>query len=153
MLYGIIDNNERGEPLGESIYRIGELARAASVNRRTVDYYTRIGLLRPETRTDARYRLYGEVSLRRLRTIQELRAQNFSLEEIRGLLDRDPANAITEATRLQADLDQMLNNLQELRGSSLDAKTRSALAALALKGMALAQRLLIVLSPEDLASL
>ena len=39
---------------------IGELARRAHVNPRTLRYYERIGLLMPSARTDAGYRLYTE---------------------------------------------------------------------------------------------
>jgi hypothetical protein len=42
----------------DGLIRIGELARAAGVSTRTVDYYTGLGLLEPAARTDAGYRLY-----------------------------------------------------------------------------------------------
>ena len=76
------------------MYRVSELARAAGVNPRTVDYYTRIGLLRPETRTPSRYRLSSEESLERLRAIQALRARKYSLEEIKAILDREPSQVL-----------------------------------------------------------
>ncbi len=38
--------------------KIGELARQAQINPRTLRYYERIGLLVPSARTAAGYRLY-----------------------------------------------------------------------------------------------
>lgn len=75
--------------LGDVIlYRIGELARLAQVSRRTIDFYTRIGLLQPEERTNGNYRLYNQESLKRLRIITELKKKKYTLEEIRRELNR-----------------------------------------------------------------
>ena len=49
---------------------IGELAKQANVNPRTLRYYERIGLLVPSARTDAGYRLYTERDAARLAFIQ-----------------------------------------------------------------------------------
>jgi len=40
-------------------YRIGELANIANVSKRTVDYYTSLGLLHAQ-RTKSNYRIYDE---------------------------------------------------------------------------------------------
>lgn len=135
------------------MYRVGELARAAGVNPRTVDFYTRMGLIEPEGRTDAKYRLYSEASLQRLKTIHELRSRKYSLEQIRTLLDRSPEDAAAEACKLQSELEHMLSTVNSLKGAPLDERTRGILTALALKGMALTQELLQVLHPEGLPPL
>ncbi|HEY8394399.1 MAG TPA: MerR family transcriptional regulator [Thermaerobacter sp.] len=142
-----------GDGLGKALYRVGELARAAGINPRTVDYYTRIGLLRPETRTPSHYRLYSEESLERLRTIQALRARKYSLEEIKAILDRGSAEVLAEAARLEANLGHLLDTLDDLKDRPLDARARAMLTALAVKGMALAQRLLLLLSEEGFTGL
>jgi len=49
---------------------IGELARWANVNPRTLRYYERIGVLTPTARTDAGYRLYTERDAARLAFIR-----------------------------------------------------------------------------------
>ncbi|HEY8415019.1 MAG TPA: MerR family transcriptional regulator [Thermaerobacter sp.] len=139
---------EGGDALGKSLYRLGELARAAGVNPRTVDYYTRIGLLHPEARTPAQYRLYSEESLERLRTIQALRARKYSLEEIKVILDRGPSAVLAEAARLEAGLEHLLDTLDDLKDCPLDARARAILTTLAVKGMALAQRLLLLLNEQ-----
>lgn len=59
------------------------------VSMRTLRYYDTIGLLKPETVTDAGYRLYGEESMARLGQILLLRELGFRLQEIKEILD-DP---------------------------------------------------------------
>lgn len=66
-------------------YRIGELAQIAGVSRRTIDYYTTLGLLLP-MRSESNYRYYTETALSRLKLIEQLKAQRFTLEEIKEKL-------------------------------------------------------------------
>lgn len=67
-------------------YSIGELAKAACVPTTTVRYYERRGLLSPDSRTRAKYRVYGESALERLRFIRAAQATGFTLEDIAALL-------------------------------------------------------------------
>ncbi|UFP95850.1 MerR family transcriptional regulator [Gloeobacter morelensis] len=68
-------------------YRIGELAHLAKVNPRTIDFYTREGLLEPLDRADAhQHRYYPATSLDRLHLIKHLRGRHMSLAEIRDQL-------------------------------------------------------------------
>ena len=53
---------------------------------RTVRYYDRIGLVRPDERSDAGYRLYSAEEEGRLLFIRRAKRLGFSLDEIRGLL-------------------------------------------------------------------
>ncbi|OIN59538.1 MerR family transcriptional regulator [Arsenicibacter rosenii] len=70
-------------------YSVNKLAKLAGVSVRTLHYYDRLGLLKPSVRTEARYRLYGEKELYRLQQILFFRELDFSLADIRQLLD-DP---------------------------------------------------------------
>ena len=66
---------------------VSEAARLAGVSVRTLHYYDRIGLLRPETVLPSNgYRCYGEASLLRLRQIMFYRELDFSLDEIKQLM-------------------------------------------------------------------
>lgn len=65
-------------------YRIGELARAASLSQRTIDYYTTLGLIEPAKRTNTNYRLYHSETLERLKRITQLKQEKYSLDEIRS---------------------------------------------------------------------
>jgi MerR family transcriptional regulator, copper efflux regulator len=81
-----ISNNyiKRGETIGK-YYRIGELAKMLGISKRTIDYYTQLGLLNPE-RTISNYRLYGEEALRTLKLIEQYKKINIPLEEIKTLI-------------------------------------------------------------------
>lgn len=78
---------------------VSEVAAAAGVSVRTLHHYDEVGLLRPQERTDAGYRLYSDADLRRLHTILFWRSLGFPLEEVRALLD-DPQHDALEAMRL-----------------------------------------------------
>ncbi|MDR7001270.1 MerR family transcriptional regulator [Neobacillus niacini] len=69
-----------------AVYRIGELAERAKVSKRTIDYYTSIGLLSAK-RSKSNYRIYTEESLQDLQFIEECKSLHFPLDEIRRKLD------------------------------------------------------------------
>jgi MerR family transcriptional regulator, copper efflux regulator len=65
-----------------AVYRIGELAELANVTKRTIDYYTKLGLLQAE-RSASNYRYYTEDVLADLRYIEECKKSHIPLEEIK----------------------------------------------------------------------
>ncbi|MGG1396443.1 MerR family transcriptional regulator [Bacillus salipaludis] len=69
-----------------AVYRIGELAERANVSKRTIDYYTSIGLLSAQ-RSKSNYRIYTEDSLQDLQFIEECKSLHYPLDEIRRKLD------------------------------------------------------------------
>jgi DNA-binding transcriptional MerR regulator len=91
---------------------IGRLAKEARVNRETLRYYERLGLLPPDERTRAGYRLYGARGAERLRFIKRAQAFGFSLEEIRELLSLRPESA-RSCDRVMAMLDRKLEELAQ----------------------------------------
>ncbi|MZP28390.1 MerR family transcriptional regulator [Heliobacterium undosum] len=70
--------------------KIGELAERCNVNKRTIDYYTAMGLLAPAQRSEGKYRLYDESAVERIHFIRTMQEQRFSLDEIRQMLLGDP---------------------------------------------------------------
>ena len=66
---------------------VGQVSELAGVSIRTLRYYDKIGLLSPSSRSDAGYRLYSDDDLRRLQQILLFRELEFSLEDIRRVLD------------------------------------------------------------------
>lgn len=91
---------------------VGQVSELAGVSIRTLHYYDRIGLLCPSSRTDAGYRLYSDEDLRRLQQILLFRELEFSLEDIRRVLDspgfdRDRALAQQLAFLDEAGCDMM----------------------------------------------
>jgi DNA-binding transcriptional MerR regulator len=81
-------------------YRVAELAAIAGVTVRTLHHYDALGLLVPNPRSRAGYRLYSEQSLLRLQQILIQRELGLPLEQIRRILD-DPAFDLRRALRDQ----------------------------------------------------
>ncbi|PLR83995.1 MULTISPECIES: mercury resistance transcriptional regulator MerR1 [Bacillus] len=108
---------------------IGELAKKCDVNKETIRYYERIGLIPEPERTDSGYRMYSERIVDRLNFIKRLQELGFTLNEIDkllGVVDRDEAKCrdmydftvskIEDIQRKIQDLkriEQMLINLKE----------------------------------------
>lgn len=66
--------------------RIGELAKKARVNPKTLRYYEEIGLLPPAPRTESGYRQYADKDAERLEFIRSAKALGVALEEIKEVL-------------------------------------------------------------------
>ena len=69
------------------MWTVHEVSALSGVSIRTLQYYDRIGLLPPSSRTGAGYRLYGKKDLERLRQILFFRELEFPLSAIRDILD------------------------------------------------------------------
>lgn len=65
---------------------IGQLARRVGLRPSTLRYYEQEGLLIPDQRSDAGYRLYDAAAEQRLRLIQRAQRIGFELSDIRALL-------------------------------------------------------------------
>ena len=68
--------------------KVGELAARTGLTVRTLHHYDAVGLLKPSLHTEAGYRLYTGGDVARLQQVLSLRQLGFSLDEIRGCLDR-----------------------------------------------------------------
>lgn len=67
-------------------YTIGEVAGKANLNKETIRYYERCGLVTPDKRSESGYKLYKKDTIDRLRFIKQARCLGFSLKEISELL-------------------------------------------------------------------
>jgi len=78
---------------------IRQMAAQFGLSRSTLLYYDRIGLLRPDYRTSAGYRLYNAADRKRLELICRFRATGLSLARIERLLDhpQPTRSALTNA--------------------------------------------------------
>ncbi|MGG4153597.1 MerR family transcriptional regulator [Peribacillus muralis] len=103
-----------------NIYRIGQLAELANVSRRTIDYYTQLGMLNYE-KTGSRYRYYTEDALNRLRMINRYKEQNMPLNEIKDRLQVwkattvDSEQVLFKMDKIAMDLKELENELMELK--------------------------------------
>jgi len=101
---------------------IGELARWANVNPRTLRYYERIGVLTPTARTNAGYRLYTERDAARLVFIRRAQTLGLSLTEIADIIAvREAGIAPCRHVRAVAEtkvaaIDARITELRALRG-------------------------------------
>lgn len=89
-------------------FQIGEVAARTGLSLRTIRYYEEVGLVTPSARSSGGFRLFTEVDVDRFELIKRMKPLDFSLEDMRGLLevvdalDSDPADA--ERERLLAEL-------------------------------------------------
>jgi DNA-binding transcriptional MerR regulator len=74
------------------MYKVKEVAETTGVSVRTLHHYDRIGLLKPETVSSAGYRLYSDENLERLQQILVFKEMDFSLHEIKDIIDRPEFN-------------------------------------------------------------
>ncbi|XHU80858.1 MerR family transcriptional regulator [Peribacillus simplex] len=125
------------------------MAEMANVTKRTVDYYTNLGLLKAE-RSASNYRYYSVGELERLRRIEGYKRENLSLEDIKDLLkkDKETASAIEEkGLQLKNKMDGLNEELQEFISLiEKDGKSEFLLKKqISRESMALIQSLLVLL--------
>lgn len=82
---------------------VKEVSELTGVSVRTLHHYDAIGLLRPTKVTEAGYRLYDDTAIGRLQSILLFRELQFSLKEIRSILESPNYNR-SEALRQQIEL-------------------------------------------------
>ena len=68
---------------------VKQVSELTHISIRTLHHYDAIGLLKPTEITESGYRLYDDAALGRLQTILLFRELQFSLKEIKEILD-DP---------------------------------------------------------------
>ncbi|GAB3900020.1 MerR family transcriptional regulator [Larkinella knui] len=107
-------------------YSVKKLANLAGVSVRTLHHYDRLGLLKPSIRTAARYRLYGEKEVFRLQQILFYKELDFSLLNIRQVLedpDFDLVNALeSHKSALQDRRDRLTTLLNTVDRTILKLK-------------------------------
>ena len=82
---------------------ISRVAKLTGVTVRTLHYYDEIGLLKPSEVTQAGYRVYNDTDLEVLQQILFFRELDFSLEDIRKIM-QNPAYEKKSALRKQKEL-------------------------------------------------
>lgn len=119
---------------------VGLLAKRTGVSVRTLHHYEAVGLLTPEGRTEAGYRLYGEADVVRLQQIVSLRQLGFGLEQIAELLHRRGLSALQviefhlEQLRRQIEAERRLSErLEGIAGrlrAAIDVSVEDVLATI-----------------------
>jgi DNA-binding transcriptional MerR regulator len=67
--------------------QIGEVAERTGLSLRTIRYYGEMGLVPPSARSVGGFRLYTENDVARFRVIMRMKPLDFSLEEMKDVLD------------------------------------------------------------------
>lgn len=104
--------------MAETKLTTGLLARKSGVNRETIRFYQRTGLLRDSHRSAAGYRLFTGDDVRRVIFIRRAKELGFSLAEIRELLtvaDGEVVRCSEVQVIARRALDGMETRLRELR--------------------------------------
>jgi DNA-binding transcriptional MerR regulator len=106
--------------------RAGEVAEAAGVNRETLRYYERRGLLNPPDRSPGGHRVYDEQAVVTLRVIKAAQRLGFTLDEVAELLEmgrrrgRD-AGLQARASAKLTEIEAKIHDLQLIRTNLLAA--------------------------------
>jgi MerR family copper efflux transcriptional regulator len=140
------------------LFKIGELASLCEVSPRTIDYYTKLGLIEPLKRSTTNYRLYGNETLEQLKRIEWLKQQKLTLEEIKGILSRlgkvSSVEAVTDRlTTLQLHMLQLEREAKEIAPLLEQMKpkqVRSLLKSLSPQTAACIEALLLLLGKGPL---
>ncbi|MGN7455366.1 MerR family transcriptional regulator [Paenibacillus pasadenensis] len=99
--------------MAEQLLKIGELSKQAEVSSRTIDYYTKLGLIQPEARSEGNYRLYSRETLERLQRIEQLKKEKYTLDEIKQALDSwTKVSSVSQVTQRLSDLELHLTQLE-----------------------------------------
>jgi DNA-binding transcriptional MerR regulator len=105
-------------------HTVKQVAQRVDLPSRTVRYYDSIGLVSPQTRSEAGYRLYGPEDEGRLHFVRQAKRIGFSLDEIRELIAAAQRGCcgelVPELERLLADkvvqVDAQIADLHAFRG-------------------------------------
>ena len=81
----------------EDLLHIGAVAERTEMSLRTLRHYDEIGLVTPSERSEGGFRLYSEQDVQRILLIRRMKPLDFSLEQMRELLDATDAVARPEA--------------------------------------------------------
>jgi DNA-binding transcriptional MerR regulator len=111
-------------PNAVELLKIGDFAKLAGTNLRTLRYYEELGLLAPASRSQGGFRYYRRTDINRLAMIQGLQELGLHLDRIRELMTTNPQcedraqffNRIREALHEQDRLlAQRIADLQQQR--------------------------------------
>jgi DNA-binding transcriptional MerR regulator len=106
--------------------RINEVAQMAGVNRETLRYYERRGLLEEPGRSPGGHRLYDERAVQTLRIIKAAQRLGFTLEEVADLIEvgrrrgRD-SGLQTRAREKLVEVEARLADLETIRTNLIAA--------------------------------
>ncbi|MFE3575587.1 MerR family transcriptional regulator [Lysinibacillus sp. NPDC059133] len=132
--------------MGTERLKIGELAEKTGITKRTIDYYTNIGLLEAE-RSASNYRYYALTMIERLQFIERRKQEGLSLIEIQHELNITPYEEIdVQMLRVKMqDLEQDVTSLLEQMNKQDHKKIEKIKKNVSPESVALMQSLLLLI--------
>ncbi|MFS0577288.1 mercury resistance transcriptional regulator MerR1 [Sporosarcina sp. 179-K 3D1 HS] len=111
-------------------FYIGELAEKCKVNKETIRYYERLGLIPKPSRSESGYRIYTEPTVDRLNFIKRIQELGFTLNEIDkllGVVDHDETKCRDmydfTVTKIE-DIQRKIQDLMRIEQMLIDLKER-----------------------------
>lgn len=109
----------------------GQVAKQCGINRETVRYYERVGLLPEPRRSRSGYCLFPETTVEHIRFIKRAQSVGFSLDQIKTLVRIEAQTTLTIKTVIQSqilEIESKIQSLQSMRSLllALDWKDTSA---------------------------
>lgn len=107
-------------------YKIGEVARQAGVNKETVRYYEKRGLIPSPSRRESDYRIFTQRHIDQIRFIKRAKELGFTLSEIKELLelrmheDTTCSQIREEAEKKYRDVELKIEDLLRIKETLLD---------------------------------
>ncbi|GEC03451.1 MerR family transcriptional regulator [Streptomyces spinoverrucosus] len=95
--------------------QIGEVAERTGLSLRTIRHYEEVGLVIPSARSKGGFRLYTETDVERLMVIRRMKPLDFSLEEMRDLLDITDRLAATDDPPAGEERERLRERLDSYR--------------------------------------
>jgi MerR family transcriptional regulator, copper efflux regulator len=122
------------------------LAAQTGATKRTIDYYTNLGLLQVE-RSASNYRYYDQAMAERIHWIEEQKSQGKCLEEIRRLLNvEEPIAEEIDVQEIRLQMKKLEHDVAKLM-DQLDEKEKQKLRKkVSPESVALMQSLLLLLN-------
>ncbi|XNQ13042.1 MerR family transcriptional regulator [Lysinibacillus sp. 3P01SB] len=122
------------------------MAAQTGVTKRTIDYYTNLGLLQVE-RSASNYRYYDRAMMERIHWIEEQKTQGKCLEEIRRMLSvEEPIAEEVDVQEIRLQMKKLEHDVAKLM-DQLDEKEKQKIRKkVSPESVALMQSLLLLLN-------
>jgi len=119
--------NIKADTKGQKFFTIGKVSGLADVNRETLRYYEREGIIDKPQKNDSGYRIYPPETVKQIRFIKRAQQLGFSLKEITELmaLQNDAQNATCHDVKQYAvdkvnTMEQKIEDLKQMRSRLLE---------------------------------
>jgi MerR family transcriptional regulator, copper efflux regulator len=119
--------NEVSE-MTDDLMQIGEFAKQADTNLRTLRYYEELGLIKPARRSTGKFRYYSPDQLKRIASIKRLQGLGLSLNEVQEIMAPAPSELTGAVEQIQGGLDKQIE-LVSTRIASLQTELDELRAA------------------------